>query len=142
MTAQDPTCLFVYGTLRRGPHHETFHLLAKHVRYLGEATVPGRLFDLGGYPGMVWPDERKSVVGEVYEVDRKHWDRISTRLDEYEGCGPSDPLPREYRREIVNARLSNGAALRAWAYVLTRAPSKSREIRSGDYLAWRAAATR
>ena len=142
MKRQDPTCLFVYGTLRQDPSHEMFHLLAKHARYLGEARVPGRLFDLGAYPGMVWPDERRSVVGEVYEIDPAEWDRVIERLDEYEGCGPSDPLPHEYRREIVNTRLSNGTGLNAWAYVLNRPPSETREIRSGDYLAWREGAAR
>jgi gamma-glutamylcyclotransferase (GGCT)/AIG2-like uncharacterized protein YtfP len=119
-----------------------FHLLAKHARYLGEASVHGRLFDLGEYPGMI-PDDRKSVVGEVYEVDPRDWDTVIRRLDEYEGCGPIDPPPHEYRREIVNARLSHGGAvLTAWAYVLNRAPSETREIRSGDYISWREGAAR
>jgi len=142
VTREDATCLFVYGTLRRDPRHEMFHLLAKHARYLGEATVSGRLFDLGDYPGMTWPDERKSVIGEVYEVDPTEWDRIIARLDEYEGCASSDPIPQEYRREIVPARLSDGTTVSAWAYVLNRAPNDTREIRSGDYLAWREGATR
>jgi len=142
VTQENPTALFVYGTLRRDPRHEMFHLLAKHARYVGEATVSGRLFDLGDYPGMVSPDERKNVVGEVYDVDPREWERVITRLDEYEGCGPLDPPPHEYRREIVDARLANGSLVQAWAYVLSRVPSATREIRSGDYLAWREGATR
>ncbi|HEV8432416.1 MAG TPA: gamma-glutamylcyclotransferase family protein [Thermoanaerobaculia bacterium] len=137
MTQDRRERLFVYGTLRRDPRHEMFHLLAKHARYLGEATVPGRLFDLGEYPGMIWPDERNSVLGEIYEVEADHWDDVIHRLDEYEGCGPSDPSPHEYRREVVIARLSDGKAIPAWAYVLNQSPAGMREIQSGDYVSWR-----
>jgi|ERR1044071_201107 gamma-glutamylcyclotransferase (GGCT)/AIG2-like uncharacterized protein YtfP len=142
MTHHGPTHIFVYGTLRRDPRHEMFHLLAKYGRYIGEASVPGRLFDLGEYPGMVWPDDSKKVLGEVYEIDPTQWEQIISRLDEYEGCGPSDPDPHEYRRELVSARLSTGEMLRAWAYILNRRPAHMREIPSGDYISWREGAAR
>ncbi|SRR6266498_4691543 len=137
---ETPTRLFVYGTLRRDPSHEMSHLLAKHARFLGEATVPGRLFDLGDYPGMIFPDETGRVVGELYEINAVHWPSIITRLDEYEGCAVTDPEPHEYRRQLVNARLPTGENLPAWAYVLNRWPNRVREIESGDYLTWRARA--
>lgn len=136
----EPTRLFVYGTLRRDPSHEMFHLLAKHARFLGEATVPGRLFDLGDYPGMIVPDERGHVLGEVYDVDPAHWPSVIERLDRYEGCAAGDPEPHEYRREIVLATLASGPQVPVWAYVLNHAPSRVREIVSGDYLSWRARA--
>jgi gamma-glutamylcyclotransferase (GGCT)/AIG2-like uncharacterized protein YtfP len=134
-----PTILFVYGTLRRDPSHEMFHLLAKHARYLGDATVSGRLFDLGEYPGMISSDVTNRVVGELYEIDPIRWDDVINRLDKYEGCSPDDPQPHEYRRELVNARLANGAMVPAWAYVLNGWPEIDQEIKSGDYLSWRAA---
>jgi gamma-glutamylcyclotransferase (GGCT)/AIG2-like uncharacterized protein YtfP len=138
MTQQEPRRIFVYGTLRRDPRHEMFHLLAKHATYLGDAIVPGRLFDLGDYPGMIWPDDTARVLGEIYEIDPLHWPSIISRLDEYEGCAETDPTPHEYRREIVTARLANGEITPAWAYVLNRWPTERREIRSGDYVSWRA----
>lgn len=138
MRAAGPPRIFVYGTLRRDPGHEMFHLLAKHARYLGDATVAGRLFDLGEYPGMLWPDDSTSVLGEVYEIDPRYWGLVIDQLDEYEGCGPGDAEPHEYRREIVNARLATGEVVPAWAYVLNQWPTEHPEIRSGDYIAWRA----
>ena len=131
--------LFVYGTLRRDPQHELFRLLARHARFLGDATVQGRLYDLGNYPGWV-PSENGRVLGEVYAIDPSHWDLVIARLDEYEACTSSDPLPHEYRREVVPVTLSNGDSIAAWAYILNREPERSREIRSGDYLSWRAKA--
>lgn len=137
MTGDRPTRLFVYGTLRRDPSHEMFHLLAKYGRFAGDASVSGRLFDLGEYPGMISIDDAGRVVGELYEIDEANWDRVITRLDEYEGCSAGDPQPHEYRRELVSARLAGGLVLPAWAYVLNAWPAKPREIESGDYLAWR-----
>lgn len=133
------TVLFVYGTLRRDPAHEMFHLLAKHARYVGDGTVSGRLFDLGEYPGMVASNDKSKVIGELYEIDRAKWRDVISRLDRYEGCSPDDPEPHEYRRELVNARLDSGAVLSAWAYVLNGWPATDQEIKSGDYLSWRAA---
>jgi len=140
VTGEQPTRIFVYGTLRRDPAHEMFHLLAKSARFVGDATVPGRLFDLGDYPGMVSSDDGNRVIGEVYEFDPAEWPHGIRQLDEYEGCSPGDPEPHEYCREVVNARLENGETVSAWAYVLNRLPVGSREIQSGDYLASRARA--
>ena len=46
-------------------------------------TQPGlRLYDLGGYPGIVaQAEDRDGVVGEVWSVD----DAALKRLDEFEG---------------------------------------------------------
>src|SRR5438552_14406724 len=137
MTSDQPTRLFVYGTLRRDPSHEMFHLLAKYGRFVGDATVSGRLFDLGEYPGMVSSDHTGRVIGELYEIDHANWDHVIARLDEYEGCSIGDPQPHEYRRELINARLASGLSLPAWAYVLSNWPTNYREIKSGDYLDWR-----
>lgn len=131
-----PTSIFVYGTLRRDTQHQLFHLLARHARFLSEATVPGRLYDLGDYPGMLYP-ERGRVVGELYTVYPPQWESVIERLDEYEGCTASDPEPHEYRREVVDAYLPNGKTVPAWAYVLNRLSPGLKEIESGDYLAWR-----
>jgi gamma-glutamylcyclotransferase (GGCT)/AIG2-like uncharacterized protein YtfP len=139
MRPESPNRLFVYGTLRSDPRHEMFHLLARHGQFVGEATVPGRLFDLGDYPGMI-SDKNHRVLGELYEIDAAHWNTVIAQLDEYEGCGAADPEPHEYRREIVDARLMAGTVLPAWAYVLSRWPASFREIESGDYLSWRAGA--
>lgn len=134
MTSNDTTRLFVYGTLRRDPRHEMFHVLAKTAHFLGEARVPGRLYDLGAYPGMSLSNGGGFVKGEIYEVNPIRWVDVIQQLDEYEGCSNDDPEPHEYRRQIVEAKLSSGESMDAWAYVLNRSSHGLREIASGDYL--------
>jgi gamma-glutamylcyclotransferase (GGCT)/AIG2-like uncharacterized protein YtfP len=73
--------LFVYGTLKRGCQN---HAQMAGQAYVGEArTVPGfRLFDVGGYPGLVpWPEDRDGVDGEIWNVDAS----ALARLDAFEG---------------------------------------------------------
>ena len=135
MNPEHPTHLFVYGTLRRDPAHEMFHLLARAARFIGEARVAGRLYDLGTYPGMTLSTNGKYVKGEIYEVRPDQWERVIQQLDEYENCREDDPEPHEYRRELVKAELRSGRTVRAWAYVLNRPAHGLREIPSGDYLA-------
>ena len=66
------TLVFVYGTLKRGLSN---HRWLRGQTFLGEArTVPRyRMFDLGGYPGMVLEEgeDGGAIEGEVWEVDEK-----------------------------------------------------------------------
>ena len=128
--------LFVYGTLRRDAKHELSSLLERHARFVGRGAVRGKLYDLGDYPGLR-SEEDGRVLGDVYEINEKSWSFIIHRLDEYEGCSPSDPEPHEYRRDIVPVYLRGGRTLSAWAYVLNRDPKGLTEIVSGDYMSWR-----
>ena len=87
--------LFVYGTLKRGCSN---HAYLAGQRFLGEArTMPGsRLYDLGGYPGMIaHADDREGVTGEVWSVDAT----ALARLDALEGLAGG-----LYRREPVALR--------------------------------------
>ena len=59
----------VYGLLRSGESGFERFGLAGAFKPLGPCVIPGRLYDLGAYPGLV--DEPGEVVGELYEVDRK-----------------------------------------------------------------------
>lgn len=135
MSSKQVTQLFVYGTLRREPAHEMVHLLARTARFVSEARVAGRLYDLGSYPGMTLTPNDRYVKGEIYEVDPDQWWSVIQQLDEYEACTENDPEPHEYRRELVRAELSSGQGVQAWAYVLNRPVLGLREISSGDYLA-------
>jgi len=134
----EPRILFVYGTLRRDPAHELYHLLARHARFVSDAKVQGRLFDLGAYPGMTIEHGDDYVSGELYEITSS-WSEVISHLDEYEGCGPNDPQPHEYRRDLVRALRPNGEPVTAWAYVLNQDPRGLPVIESGDYLSWRSA---
>ena len=93
MTLSQPNkLLFVYGTLKRGCSNH--HFLAGQ-KYVGAArTVPGfRLYDLGGYPGLITKaDDREGVVGEIWAVDAA----TLQRLDQLEGLEAG-----HYRRAVV-----------------------------------------
>ena len=111
-----------------------FHILARHAKFIGEARVAGRLYDLGEYPGMILRPSDHYVKGELYDVEPEHWNDVIEQLDRYEGCAADDPQPHEYRRELIQAELSNGRTADAWAYVLNRPVAGLSEITSGDYL--------
>ena len=130
--------LFVYGTLRDDPAHEMFHVLARNAEFFGEATVAGRLYDLGEYPGLVLSsDGSDRVKGELYRLNESTAGNTLSVLDDYEGMGPTDPLPHEYRRALVTAYLSDGRSMTAWAYILDRPSTSLPRIMSGDFSLWR-----
>lgn len=130
--------LFVYGTLRDDPANEMFQVLARNAEVLGEATVTGRLYDLGEYPGLVLSSERTDrVKGELYRLNEATAGNTLSVLDDFEGMGPSDPPPHEYRRSLVTAYLTDGRSMTAWAYILDRPATSLPRIMSGDFSEWR-----
>src|SRR5260370_574313 len=93
--------LFVYGTLRRLHGHEMQALLERNAEFLSEGIVQGQLFNLGHYPGLVLStDPSDRTIGEVYRLEESRMDHTLRELDDYEGIGPNDPEPHEYRREV------------------------------------------
>lgn len=85
------TLVFVYGTLKRGGEN---HGWIAPQQFVAEArTAPlFRLYDLGGYPGMVRVEDGLSIQGEVWRVD----DAGLIKLDELE-----DTEGGEYERVRV-----------------------------------------
>ncbi|HUR57967.1 MAG TPA: gamma-glutamylcyclotransferase family protein [Opitutaceae bacterium] len=86
------TLLFFYGTLKRGCCN---HGQLAGQAFVGEArTLPGfRLYDLGGYPGLVADaNDREGVTGEVWSIDAV----ALKRLDRFEGTHEG-----LYRREPI-----------------------------------------
>ncbi len=69
------TRVFVYGTLKAGLSN---HGWLRGQRFFGPAeTQPRyRMFDLGGYPGMVECDDGIALEGEVWEVDAAGLQRL------------------------------------------------------------------
>jgi gamma-glutamylcyclotransferase (GGCT)/AIG2-like uncharacterized protein YtfP len=56
------------------------------------------IYNLDTYPGLVLSSDAHSIVyGEVYELKPELAARVLAILDDYEGCGASDPIPHEYR---------------------------------------------
>lgn len=88
------TCVFVYGTLKRG--QRSHHLLAGQEFVCAARTLPSyRLYDLGPYPCLKEDSTSGTCVhGEVWRVD----EATLRRLDEYEGV-PDLYARREVRLE-------------------------------------------
>jgi gamma-glutamylcyclotransferase (GGCT)/AIG2-like uncharacterized protein YtfP len=100
-------------------------------RWLGEACVAGRLYDLGDYPGVVLDaagEER--VFGELAELpgDAALW----ARLDRYEGFDPQRPETSLFRRVRCRAEGSEHAG-EAWIYVCGREPGPERLLPGGRW---------
>lgn len=130
--------LFVCGTLL--PTHvpgEIAHVVAR-LRSVGAATVAGRLYDFGDYPGAI-PDAsaRAQIRGHVYELPPDG--AALDALDEYEGYSPADPRGGLFARVRVTAALADGRALPCWMYAYNRDPGDAPLIPGGSYAEWKAA---
>jgi len=133
--------VFVYGTLRRASTHRMATFLAASARFLGEGTVCGVLVNLGSYPALSLPGET-AVLGDLYEFSPETMGDGIARLDAYEGCGPGDPQPHEYRKGVVDVTLDDGRVLRSSVYLLSGPPDRFERIESGDYLGWQESRSR
>jgi gamma-glutamylcyclotransferase (GGCT)/AIG2-like uncharacterized protein YtfP len=146
-------------------NHRMHHILAQYAAFAGKGTMRGRLFHIGEYPGAVLltsthdfvHDTERDIIhdmvdgivdnagdgvvhgevvhGEIYAL-HNHLHYILRVLDEYEGCGPDDPQPTEFRRERVTIFLETGQEVSAWVYLYNRPTSELEVIPSGDYLKW------
>lgn len=125
--------LFAYGTLRRDAGDSRPRHLKNKTEFIGKATFQGRLYDVGGYPGVVPSDEpSERVQGEVFLVtDPKYTFR---QVDEYEAYRPVNHGDGEYRREKLEVLLHSGETVNAWLYVYNLPTEGFRLIASGDYV--------
>lgn len=96
--------IFVCGTLRRGGS-QALQTIFPAAMFVAQATVPGRLYDFGAYPGLLLAGTDSSVVGEVYEID----DATLHALDELEAAS-------HYLRRQVEIALSDRSEP-CWVYV-------------------------
>lgn len=134
-----PSYLFVYGTLRRRSKSKMHRLLERNASFVGEGSVPGKLYSLGHYPALVPTQTTRSTVkGDIYKIGAGKLDLLLAMLDEYEGCSDDDAEPHEYRRAKLEVSIDRGDTVSAWAYVLNRSPEGLNLIDSGDFLKSRA----
>ena len=116
--------LFIYGTLMPGLRLEA---QMHGARFLGAAQVPGRLVDLGRYPGLLHGEGQ--VTGEVYEVDDVHL----ARLDAVEDMVPGHRAASQYWREEVTVASGPLQGQRVQTYVYNRPVDGCTAIAHGDY---------
>ncbi|MCL4795102.1 MAG: gamma-glutamylcyclotransferase [Bryobacteraceae bacterium] len=111
--------LFAYGTLRSGgPRHAVLRR-ARPARVV-EAWAPGRLLDLGEYPGLI--EGRGRVAGELFEFDSL--EALLPLLDEIEGA--------RFRRAQIVVETAAGE-FTAWAYLWAGPRGAGPVIASGDW---------
>jgi gamma-glutamylcyclotransferase (GGCT)/AIG2-like uncharacterized protein YtfP len=108
--------LFVYGTLLSTAGHPMGVRLQRQARLVGEASIGGRLYSLGRYPGLVeTADAGARVHGEIYALANPaaalKW------LDAYEGIVPGDHDENDYVRTERAVRLPSGEEIAAWVYL-------------------------
>ena len=107
----EPTAVFVYGTLQRGEVRE--RCWPRPPISVEAATVRGALYDLGPYPALVTGDD--TVAGELWRIAPGDMAATLAALDRVEGfAGSSDDL---YRRVIVECQAAAGGTP-AWTYHL------------------------
>jgi len=118
---------FAYGTLRRGaPMHG---LLADRARYVGAASAPGRLLDLGDFPALAGPaGPADRVAGELFAIAEEDAGALLDVLDRYEG--------RSFARERETVEGPEGP-VSAWLYRWRGDPDGWAVVPGGDYLALR-----
>lgn len=127
--------LFVYGTLRRAiaPSKDLRHLLHHEAVFLGSATVPGRLYDIGSYPGLILSDNPVEIVkGEHYKIKDNRV--VLNTFDQYEGCVEPFPKPWEYQRVQTVITTDGGVEVLSWLYTYQWEVKEEMRIKSGDYL--------
>src|SRR5262245_43804084 len=125
--------LFVYGTLLASAGHPMGARLRGEAHLLGPASMQGRLYSLGRYPGLVEADDRTCRVhGEVYALDAPvealQW------LDAYEGIVRDRPGLGAYERVERPVRMDWGAMVDAWVYLYLRSVRALPEVEGGRWI--------
>jgi gamma-glutamylcyclotransferase (GGCT)/AIG2-like uncharacterized protein YtfP len=124
--------LFVYGTLRRDSSHPMADFLARRGRWLTLAKTPGRLYDLGAYPGMLPAvADTDWVHGDLYELTDP--ESILVELDRYEGCIPEYPQPYVFARGLATVTAEDGRTYESWVYWYEAPVDEACRVLSGRY---------
>jgi gamma-glutamylcyclotransferase (GGCT)/AIG2-like uncharacterized protein YtfP len=116
----------VYGSLRQGFGLPGTPDLGDRLRARGPCRIPGKLYDLGGYPGLVSGDG--DVAGELYEVPDLS---VFPMIDAHERYNADDCENSLYLRKAV--RLHEPANIDAWVYVYNREIADKPLIDNGDW---------
>jgi gamma-glutamylcyclotransferase (GGCT)/AIG2-like uncharacterized protein YtfP len=117
--------LAVYGLLRSGETGFERFGLAGAFAPLGPCVIPGQLYDLGAYPGLI--DGEGDVVGELFEVRDLG---VMPALDAFEDYWPEQPDRSRYERVQVQLKTPHRLA---WVYVWRLGLDDARHIDSGDW---------
>lgn len=118
--------LFVYGTLRRAARNPFANQLHRTSTFVGDATLPGRLYRVSWYPAAVHdPTADTFVAGEVFRLHDPA--RLLADLDDYE-----DVPSGLYVRQALPVTLL-GQTLTAWVYLYNQPTAGLPRIVLGDF---------
>ena len=110
-----PELLFIYGTLHPDRAPAEIADVARRLKPIGPATIRGRLYDLGAYPGVVLGESAaETVAGELFAVPEAE---TLSYLDAYEDFRPGDPANSLFLRVQTTATLSDSSQQSCWVYV-------------------------
>jgi len=124
--------LFVYGTLLRNAGFPVSKILQENSRFYDSGTFPGKLYEVGEYPGAVYLPEAESVVyGNILEL--KNAEFVLTELDKYEEVGEEFPAPNEYVRIRIPVNCPSGEIFMCWVYLYNWPTEELKQITSGKY---------
>jgi very-short-patch-repair endonuclease/gamma-glutamylcyclotransferase (GGCT)/AIG2-like uncharacterized protein YtfP len=120
--------LFIYGSLLPGLTPPDMLAVAARLSRAGPATIRGRLYDLGVYPGIVLDDRAGAgaVRGQLVRVPSDDAWRL---LDEYESCAHD-----LFRRVTTRAMFDDGRPADCWVYVYNRDPAGAPLVECGCWL--------
>ena len=125
--------LFVYGTLVTSHGHPMGHRLRQEALLLSPATIAGRLYRVGWYPGLRPADTSADLVhGELYRLADPA--KSLAWLDEYEGLtagGTSVASSDQYMRVERSVTQADGSTLTTWVYLFQLTLPSSAHISDG-----------
>jgi pyruvate carboxylase len=124
--------LFLYGTLRPADAPEEIRPAVQGLRTVDEGSLPGRLYDLGEYPGAVIDLEAEQrILGTVFELPADA--AVLSRMDQYEGFYPGNLGESLFVRVRQRVELESGGSVECWIYEYNQPPLGARVITSGRW---------
>jgi gamma-glutamylcyclotransferase (GGCT)/AIG2-like uncharacterized protein YtfP len=124
--------LFLYGTLKPDSADSEIASIVSQLRSVGRGFVPGRLYDLGDFPGAVVDSSSTSLVrGLLVELPSNR--AVLEALDRYEEFDPSNPRGSLFVRTKTRIRLTDGRKVEGWIYVYNKKPGNAPLIPGGHY---------
>jgi len=115
----------VYGSLMSIHGAQKLAGTTDKLKLIGQCKIPGLLYDLDEFPGLVPGDGE--VVGELYMVE--HPDALRL-LDDYEAFYPNDPQ----RSLFVRHRLCLiEPAMECWVYLYNQPLTGRPRVESGNW---------
>ncbi|WP_126969746.1 gamma-glutamylcyclotransferase family protein [Gynurincola endophyticus] len=126
--------LFVYGSLRKGFQHEAYQYIRDNFSLIGEASVKGKLYNVGEYPGAIPCEEDRFIKGELYQAhSASAFKWAIAQLDDYEGLTVEKGETALFQRKL-EVLTGEYATIKAWVYWYNLPYEHLPLIESGDYL--------